>query len=298
MLFSAKKKKEENKFANDLETELTNIEIELAENPSNVLHLRHEELRGELMQVENRRIKGDIIRSKVKWAEEGERSSKFFLGLEKQNGVKKHVRKINVGGTIVTDPYKIQMEQQSFYSKLYKSTQNVDFVIPDTFFRSDDISSLTENEKTECDRDITAKECEKVLLTFKNDKGPGNDGLTFEFYKTFWKNIYIPLIECYEYAYNHYELSTSQKQGIITLLEKTGKDRMYLENWRPISLLNFDYKLLTKLLSVRIQKYLPGLIHPNQAGFVKGRFIGDVIRIIQDLIKYTDKKTRPWSTTG
>ena len=87
-----KKKKEENKFANDLETELTNIEIELAENPSNVLHLRHEELRGELRQVENRRIKSDIIRSKVKWAEEGQRSSKFFLGLEKKNGVKKHVR--------------------------------------------------------------------------------------------------------------------------------------------------------------------------------------------------------------
>ena len=283
----------ENKHFCDLESELTNIEIELAENPTNIMYLRYEELRAELRQFENRRIKGDIIRSKVKWAEEGERSSKFFLGLEKQNSVKKHMRKINVCGTIVTDPYKIQVEQKDFYSKLYKSTQSADFVIPDTFFRSDDISTLTENEKRECDRDITAEECEKVLLTFKNDKSPGNDGLTYEFYKTFWTFIYKPLIDCYEYAYIHNELSTSQKQGIITLLEKTGKDRMNLKNWRPISLLNFDYKLLTKLLSVRVQKYLPGLIHPNQAGFVKGRFIGDAIRIIQDLIEYTDKKNLP-----
>ena len=68
---------------------------------------------------------------------------------------------------------------------------------------------------------------------------------------------------------------------------------MHLENWRPISLLNFDYKLLTKLLSFRIKKYLPQLIHPNQVGFVKGRYIGDAIRIVQDLIEYTDKKNIP-----
>ena len=100
-------------------------------------------------------------------------------------------------------------------------------------------------------------------------------------------------MDCYENAFEHNELFTSQKQSIITLLEKKGKNRMLLENWRPIALLNFDYKLLTKCLSNRIQSYLPRLIHPNQAGFVKGRFIGDAVRIIQDLIEYTDKKNLP-----
>ena len=126
-----------------------------------------------------------------------------------------------------------------------------------------------------CDRPIEIKECEEILLTFSNNKSPGNDGLTFEFYRKFGNRIKIPLMECFEYAFEHNELSTSQKQGVITLLEKQGKNRKNLENWRPISLLNFDYKLLTKLLSNRIKEFLPQLIHPNQVGFIKGRFIGD-----------------------
>ena len=131
------------------------------------------------------------------------------------------------------------------------------------------------------------------MKSFKNDKSPGNDGLTYEFYKTFWNAIRKPLFDCYQYAYEKNELSTSQKQSIITLLEKPGKNRLDLGNWRPISLLNFDYKLLTKILSSRMQEYLPRLINSNQAGFVKGRFIGDTIRIIQDLIEYTNIKDLP-----
>lgn len=109
-------------------------------------------------------------------------------------------------------------------------------------------------------------ELEKALLTFKNDKSPGNDGLSYEFYKQFWNILKQPLLDCFLYSFDKDELSNSQKQSLITLLEKPGKNQMHLENWRPISLINFDYKILTKLLSYRIQKYLPKLIHPNQMG--------------------------------
>ena len=257
------------------------------------LQRRLDDLSLQLKHIEDESIKGDIIRSKIKWIEEGERSTKFFFGLEKQNYVKKNMRKIEVDNVVISDPKLIQQKQKLFYEDLYQSKQHINFEIPETFFNSDKIETLDDAEKETCDRPITLEECEKVMKTFKNDKSPGNDGLTYEFYKTFWNAIRKPLIDCYQYAFEKNELSTSQKQSIITLLEKTGKNRLDLGNWRPISLLNFDYKLLTKLLSSRMQEYLPRLINSNQAGFVKGRFIGDTIRIIQDLIEYTHIKNLP-----
>lgn len=293
MAYCAQKKKHENKIANDLEEELVNVNIEMSQNPSQALQNRYDTIKHQIKQIEDKKIKGEIIRSKVQWAEEGERSSKYFFGLEKHNYVKKHMRKLEIEKIIITDPKKIQYHQQKFYKSLYQSKQENNYLIPDTFLNSNTIPVITETEKNDCDQPITLLELEKALLTFKNDKSPGNDGLSYEFYKQFWNIIKQPLLDCFLYSFDKDELSNSQKQSLITLLEKPGKNRMHLENWRPISLLNFDYKILTKLLSYRIQKYLPKLIHPNQSGFVKGRFIGDAVRIIQDMLEFTNKKDIP-----
>ena len=138
-----------------------------------------------------------------------------------------------------------------------------------------------------CDSEITEKECYESLVNFKNNKSPGNDGLTKEFYIAFWKKISKPLLDCYKYSQDVKSLSNSQRQAIITLLEKPGKDRSYLKNWRPISLLNFDYKLLTKVLGSRVKNVLPSIISDCQTGYVLNKSINDSIRIVQDIINYT-----------
>lgn len=79
-------------------------------------------------------------------------------------------------------------------------------------------------------------------------------------------------------------MSSSQKQAVITLIEKKGKDRTFLENWRPISLVNVDAKIMSKLIASRIKNVLPGIIHHNQTGYVKDRFIGETIRSIYDVM--------------
>ena len=81
-----------------------------------------------------------------------------------------------------------------------------------------------------------------------------------------------------------------QKRGIISLIPKKDKDRKYLKNWRPISLLNNDYKIVTKALALSLEKVLPTIISPNQTGYVKGRYIGESIRIITDMMSFTKKK--------
>ena len=85
----------------------------------------------------------------------------------------------------------------------------------------------------------------------------------------------------------------SQNQAIISLIDKKGGDRTYLENWRPISLVNVDSKFASKIIANRMKNVLPHKIHNNQAGIIKGRFIGEVARSILDIIDYTEMSKMP-----
>jgi len=82
--------------------------------------------------------------------------------------------------------------------------------------------------------------CNNSLSKFPNGKTPGHDGLTPEFYKKFWNLLGDLLTDSLNYSYINGELSNSQKEAIIRPIEKKGKDRRYIKNWRPISLLNVD----------------------------------------------------------
>ena len=106
-------------------------------------------------------------------------------------------------------------------------------------------------------------------------------------YKKFWHLLGHSLVETFNAAFDSGSLWTSQKQAIITLIDKKDKDRTLLRNWRPISLLNMDVKLLSKALAYRIKKVLPSIVHNNQSGYVEGRFIGETIRTINDIMEHT-----------
>ena len=155
------------------------------------------------------------------------------------------------------------------------------------------IPGLTEQQRLSCKGKISSNECAKALETFQLNKAPGNDGIPIEFYKTFWSLISEPFIRCANECFEKGEMSSSQKQAIITLIEKKGKDRSFLENWRPISLVNVDAKIISKVLATRIKNVLPDIIHHNQSGFVKDRYIGETVRSIFDLMDFTLKENIP-----
>ena len=104
---------------------------------------------------------------------------------------------------------------------------------------------------------------------FSNGKAPGNDGLTAEFYKGFWDLLGHQLTDALNYSYEHGELSNSQKQAIIRLIDKKDRDRRYIKNWRPISLLNVDVKIASRALAIRLANVLPEIIQVDQYAYVK-----------------------------
>ena len=107
------------------------------------------------------------------------------------------------------------------------------------------IPLLSEEKKNSCEGEITEEEILKALKSMKNNKSPGNDGMSKEFYQTFWndlKNVFLPAIKK---AYHTKKLSYSQYQAVIRLIEKKGRDKRFIKNWRPISLLNVNTKLIS-----------------------------------------------------
>ena len=251
----------------------------------------YEYVKSELKQLEAYKVKGSIVRSKTRFIEEGEKSTKYFFGLEKSNYLKKHMRKVKLdNGKIITNQKEVLLLQKEFYERLY-SSRNLE---KDNIFLNDhSLPKLSDHQKLLCDKELTLEELKESLLTFKNNKSPGTDGITVEFYRKFWDQIGKPMYHSFIYSFKHGELSASQKQAIITLLEKKGKERMFIKNWRPISLLNHDYKILTKALSYRLRKVLPYIIHHNQSAYMEGSYIGVAISIIQDVMEFTDKQNLP-----
>ena len=95
------------------------------------------------------------------------------------------------------------------------------------------------------------------------------------------------IIDSRNYSFWADQLSTSQRQAMITRIEKKGKDERYLTNWRPISLVNVDTKLASKAIATRLKMVIQKLIHHNQTEYVGNHYIGEANRLVSDIPEFT-----------
>ena len=126
-------------------------------------------------------------------------------------------------------------------------------------------------------------------MSIKSLKSPGGDGIISEFYQLYWEAIEKDFLEVVNEVFHNFDLSDSQYNGMITLLHQGG-DRDNIRNMQPITLLNTDYKIISKLLANRTKLVLRKLIHSDQKGFVEGTNIGESNRMIDDIINYVDEE--------
>ena len=161
--------------------------------------------------------------------------------MEKRNYSRKHIRKLCLSGVITKDYQKILDSSSKYYKNLYTSKLNVtESDVLDPLLGNPNVLALTEEERLSCEGQIMIEECVKALDTFEAGKTPGNDGIPAEFYKTFWNSVGVFMTEVFNHSFELGQMSNSQQQAVITLIDKKGNDRMFLENWRPISLINVD----------------------------------------------------------
>ena len=293
IIFAKNKAKQKRNEEKDLLMRLNQLQEKLRSNFSEITKVEMDRVKKELAKIAHKKTRGAMTRSKAQWYEFGEKNNKYFYNLEKINHKKKHITSLTKeDGNIVLEPKQILEEEERFFKEIYQSKN----ICPESanlehFF--DGLNTLKQEEADTCEGLLTLEECTNSLKQFMNNKTPGSDGFTIEFYRFFWPAIGPIMVDSFNYAFENGEMSISQKRGILSLIPKKDKDKKYLKNWRPISLLNNDYKIVTKTLALRLEKVLPTIISANQTGYVKGRYIGESIRIITDMMSFTKKKNIP-----
>ena len=194
-------------------------------------------------------------------------------------------------GTVVTGQKHILKEIQNFYCKLFKSKDcNVE-----THNQKEEIKRANVKciPKVQLGQPISVTELGSALKKMKNSKSPGIDGISVDFLKVFWGKLNFFITNAINSCYSKGIMSTSMRQAIITCIPKGDKDRKFIKNWLPISLLTVIYKLASSVIAERIKPFLNAIISEPQSGFIPGRCIGDCTRLIYDLMFYTEKHHIP-----
>ena len=239
------------KWSSDNWTKNKNLEESLKDNDDNQKWdqlYAYKEKMNELVKI---KTKGAIIRSRQQWYEEGEKNSRYFFNLEKRNSNLKSINRLELNNnTITEDPKTILNEMKLYYKKIYTKTITDD---PMTYLNKvQNINKLNDEDFISMNKEITEAELLTIVKSLPNNKTPGEDGLPSEFYKVFWQDIKYYSLESYKYSYQMGNLTITQKRGILCLTPKKS-DPLKLKNWRPLSLLNQDYKILSKLVAKRMK---------------------------------------------
>lgn len=244
-----------------------------------------------LLEIESH---GAFIRSKSEWCQKGEKCSRFFLSLESQRQCNNAIKTLKTEkGTIVKNETEILKEIANYYENLFSAkTKKLNTDI-NAYLSSVELTDrLSDKDQIFCDKNISEYEIETAISKLHIGKSPGLDGLTPEFYKHFWTSLKRPFCNMLNETFSKGQLPDSLKTAVVTLLYKKDSKEM-LKNYRPISLTNYDYKILAFVLSARIQKIIHKLISRNQTAYIKSRFIGNNVRLVADLIDYSETFSVP-----
>ena len=281
-----------------LEAKLTQIDHQIesqinTEDETRILLRERSETESKLKDIDDYKTEGILLRAKCLWYEKGEKNNKYFLNLISRNKQRTVMNKlINDNGETIYNQTEILNCQAEYYKNLYSEKQQKNRKDIKEYVKNVNVKCLSIDEKLKCESTLTEAECQCVLNSFKKSKTPGTDGLTVEFYKKFWNLLKSPLVNSLNRSYIEGQLSYSQRQAVITLIDKK-KDRTLLKNWRPISLLNVDYKIASKTIAERFKQFLPKLINNSQVGYVQGRYITENIRTAIDIMHFAKQKHLP-----
>jgi hypothetical protein len=286
--FSKNKAKARRETVKRLENIINDFESSSAQNA--ITTEIYTDAKRDFEQIKNDEAVGTILRAKCSWYEDGEKSTKYFASLEKNNAIQSSIRAIfDENAVELTQKQPILDRVGRFYSSLFSKKITNARDINMNFLSSLDLPTLSEEQKAFCDIEFTKDDLYETLTTMQGGKSPGNDGLTKEFYIHFWDLVGDSVFESFIEAKTAGTLSPSQRQALIKLIAKKDRDKRYIENWRPISLLNVDTKILSKTIASKLKTVLPSLVKSDQTAYVPGRFIGESCRLISDVIEIADK---------
>ena len=281
---------EEKRLAETLQSAIEAFSADLSE--ANVAALNA--IERELKEISLTRAKGAILRSRMKWLQQGERPNSFFLNLEKSRSSKKAILSLKADdGSIIRGKEGIQTEIDKYMMETISDDKSTSLLNSEELINSVADVALGEADYEDLNRLLEVSEIETALINAPKDKTPGVCGITAQVWLKFWPQVKELFMEVINSSFQRQYLPQSLRRALVTFIPKPGRDLETMKGYRGISLLCCDYKIIASALAARIKKVITKLVHSDQTGFIQGRQITDNIRATQDLLWYTNENDVP-----
>ncbi|GJU55117.1 putative RNA-directed DNA polymerase, eukaryota, reverse transcriptase zinc-binding domain protein [Tanacetum coccineum] len=233
-----------------------------------------------ILQLNHQECEVNKQRSRVRWAIDGDENSRYFHASLKKNLAKHNIHGISYVGVWVNDANTVKQEVFTYFANRFKEERRRRPKFQSIFFQR-----LSPADIELLESDFTMEEIKDATWSCEGSKSPGLDGLNFNFIKRYWDLLKRDFFNCFKHFESTRKLAKGCNPSFITLVPKI-RDPIEISDFRPISLIGCVYKILSKLLAIRLAKVMDKIIRPNQTAFIAGRQILDGILVANEIINY------------
>jgi len=246
------------------------------------------ELRSLSKSWEENILHGFGVRSRIFEGSETEKATVYHIKRARQNGRNSNITKLtSSNGDTLSSSQDVNDEIVNYFKSIFKERPLPDQQYENIFL--DGVKSCLPNCQT-LTEPFTSTEIKTALLATKRNKSPGTDGIPNEFYIFFWDLIAPHFLDMFNHVLERDSISQSQGRAAVRLIPKSS-GLCGVSGYRPISLLNTDYKLMASVLANRLKRTLSQTVKDFQKGGVPGRLLADNLCLYRDVIQYVDERT-------
>lgn len=283
--FESTKKREFNNRLKDIEKMLPVLEEAYKSSLSSADYNKILKLKYEYNTILNKRVGSLLLKNKQKYFELGDKPEKLLASQLKGERAKQAIHRIkSKPGRLLTNPREINACFRDFYKELYSSkvkATEADFC---NFFANLNVPQLDSAARDDLDAPFSETDLLNAIRAFPSGKTSGPDGFGCEFYKSFHDKIVPLMLRMVKDSMRNKTLPSSLYEANISLLLKGGREAVDPASYRPVALLNCDLKIITKVLATKLGRHISTIIHPNQTGFIPGRFSFSNVRLLLNTI--------------
>lgn len=257
----------------ELSKKIKDLDSRAASDPSNSnLHKERLLLQSEYDCLSIKDTEQLLFKSKQVYYEHSDRAGRLLAHQLRQKTANTTIPEIRIApDKTTTHPQDINDQFKDYYTGIYTPEANLDSREIQEFLDKLEIPQINQEAQTSIDAPISCQEIMQAISSLQSGKAAGPDGISVEFYKAFSNKLAPILSRLYADILSSNRMPDTMNQAVITLLMKKGKDPLECNAYRPISLLCYDYKVLTKILARRLETVISDLISTDQTGFMPGR---------------------------
>ena len=228
-----------------------------------------------------------LSRCHENWLLKGNNNTSYFHKIANWRRMKNTVVSLEKDGEMIEGDENLLNHATDYYTTLFGPVEEHNIHMDQSVW--DEVDKVSDEDNEKLCKPFCEQEIKDALFQMERNKAAGPDKIPIEFYQACWDIIKNDIIQLFDDFHKGRVDISRINYGVITLLPKVS-DAVRIQQFRPICLLNCLYKLITKTLTLRIEKVAEKLIHPNQTTFMKGRNIMNGIMILHEILHETKRK--------